>query len=269
MPSIVRQLVVCAASLAGCRCAGVCDLSDGIHNRTCVHQEDGAYKLEIDSTCVRLKLSGALLGDDGAQALADALLVDEAPSLKSMELRDNDMSAAGASAIGRALRQGAGARLERLDLTGNRIGDDGAKAVAGAMRSAARLEGVALGGNGIGDVGAAAVASALGLAGLASLSLERNRVGDAGAEALAAALPLAKGLSELNLMQNAVGTRGALALASALERVARNGEPFLLGLTKNPAIGEEGLEALAKARKAQQTPQQRGPGGGAKGHDEL
>lgn len=234
-------------------------MSDGIHNRTCMHHEDGAYKLELDSSCVRLKLSGALLGDDGAQALAEALSADEAPRLKSMELRDNGIGPAGISAIGRALRAEGGTRLERLDLTGNRIGDDGAEAVAGVLRDLAlSLEGLALGGNRIGDAGAEAIAAAIaGASGgsrLASLSLENNRIGDSGAEALAAALPSATDLGELNLAQNAISTRGALALASALEKMGGTGarQPFLLGVTKNAAIGTEGHEALTAARDKQQ-----------------
>ena len=79
--------------------------------------------------------------------------------------------------------------LRTLDLRGNQIGDRGAKALASALEHNSLLESLMLDGNHIGDEGAMSLAMALDTnKTLCTLGLAANAIGDAGCTALFEAL---------------------------------------------------------------------------------
>lgn len=159
----------------------------------------------------------------------------------------------GASAVGRALANGAMANLVELRLNANKIGDPGTTALCGALPcgAMANLQELWLNDNGAGDAGATSVAEALSkgaMANLRVLSLQNNEIGDAGLAQLADATCKSKGalalLRKLRLANNRIGDAGARALAdaAALGAMARL-ESLRLD---NNQIGDEGVSALAK-----------------------
>jgi len=76
-----------------------------------------------------LTLTHALLGDDGAKRLTDALLANH--TVRWLHLDDNRIGNAGASALAEVLAGNTGLRV--LDLDFNVIQDDGAGALAAAL----------------------------------------------------------------------------------------------------------------------------------------
>lgn len=81
-----------------------------------------------------LKVGGNELGDEGAEAVAQALLLPERgrpSSLLTLDLGFNDVGDAGAEALARSLRHNA--TLRTLYLSGNQIGAAGCRALADAL----------------------------------------------------------------------------------------------------------------------------------------
>lgn len=76
------------------------------------------------------------IGDEGAQAIAEALL--ENTSLSTLKLGDNNIGAEGAQAIAKTLR--INTSLRTLWLGGNNIGDRGAEAIAVALQTNTTLQ---------------------------------------------------------------------------------------------------------------------------------
>ena len=123
--------------------------------------ELGMWPTEDGCSRVMLELSHNSFGDEGAIALAAALLSDRAPRGLSVQVASCFVGDAGAAAL-------AGAPFgDHFNLSRNEIGDAGAKAIAsqialGKGPTAERDGSVNLGGNrGITDVGVAALTSAV------------------------------------------------------------------------------------------------------------
>jgi len=93
------------------------------------------------------------LGDRGATAVALALPSPLSRGLGELSLAENGIGDAGARAIARALKAGAGIR--RLSLRDNLIGDAGAEALAEALSRNTTMEEIDLWGNRVSDVGKA------------------------------------------------------------------------------------------------------------------
>ena len=137
--------------------------------------------------------------EGGGAAVSSAL-----PQLESLSLDRCGLGDDGAAAIARALLRGEGGRLVSLDLSGNGIGPRGIAALASALAEApsasraASLQTLILDGNHVGDEGAAALAAALTThTALSTLSLHACAVGEAGAAALHRALRRGRGLGSL------------------------------------------------------------------------
>ncbi|KAJ3293813.1 Leucine-rich repeat-containing protein 71 [Borealophlyctis nickersoniae] len=88
-----------------------------------------------------------------------AYLITEESSLKSLSLRANNITDAGAKALAAALKTNR--VLTSLSLWDNRVGKEGAEAVAEALRVNATLGCLSLGRNSVGDEGAVAFAKVL------------------------------------------------------------------------------------------------------------
>jgi hypothetical protein len=109
-------------------------------------------------------------------------------TLTSLDLENNDIGAAGATALATALQTNT--TLTSLDLANNNIGAAGATALATALQTNTTLTSLNLDGNYIGASGATALAMALQTnVILTSLNLVNNRIGDAAAVALLSARP--------------------------------------------------------------------------------
>lgn len=91
-----------------------------------------------------LDLSGNRLGDEGAEAVAEALsAAPAAQALRSLGLANNRVSAAGVETLAAAIR--AAGCVERLDLSQNAVGEGGAAALARLLHAQRRRPGPAAG----------------------------------------------------------------------------------------------------------------------------
>ena len=138
--------------------------------------------------CKTLHLYGAMLGDEGATVLAEAL---------------------------RGHRD-----LKNLYLSSNNIGDVGARAIADALRSNRVITTLYHSGNLITNEGARALGDALSKGALIELYLGQNQIGDAGAFAMAAALRGPGRLQKAFLTGNPFGRDANRALQSAADWAA-------------------------------------------------
>ncbi|KAL0226069.1 hypothetical protein P9112_013393 [Eukaryota sp. TZLM1-RC] len=178
------------------------------------------------------------LGDKvkkGVEGLVDG-------SITELDLRSNNITSEGASALARALESNF--TLTTLDLRTNNITDEGASALARALESNCTLTELVLRSNNITSEGASALTRALeSNSSLTKLYLQLNNFTSEGASALARALERNSTLTTLNLGSNNITSEGAIALARALES---NSTLTTLGLGNNN-ITDEGASALARA----------------------
>jgi hypothetical protein len=135
--------------------------------------------LKAKPPLITLDLSRDIIGDVGAQALAEALKAK--PSLTALYLESNRIGDTGAQALADALK--AKPPLAALDLSDNRIGDTGAQALADALKLNPPLAALKLGSNYISghDI------------------VMTNLIGTAGAQALADALATNMTLTNLEI----------------------------------------------------------------------
>jgi len=203
-------------------------------------------------------LGGNGLGDEGAQLLAGAWQKSPSgcclpQSLRTLDLRYNDISGVGMAALCRAFLQASAAedgassccapnKLTAWHMEGNCIGDDGCRALAEWMMVLSRdrdrcsccLEQLFLGANRIGPEGAKHLARALQANNNNSACSSNSK------------------LTKLYLEGNHIGEEGAAALARALEHNAKSNNGDYLGVLKNlyvdnNNIGKEGSQRLARA----------------------
>jgi hypothetical protein len=121
----------------------------------------------VNSTLQQLNMSANGIGDSGAAAVAEALMVNF--SLKKLDLGNIDLGDDGAEDIAKALK--VNSVLEELGLSSNGIGDSGAASIARALMRNTSLRQLDLCDNDIGDAGAAAIEESLELS---FLGLDQN-----------------------------------------------------------------------------------------------
>ena len=167
-------------------------------------------------------LGGQLRGSEPSSTLQLALAAR--PTLTLLELSDNALADAGATALVHALRTSRPSALRFLGLARNGIGDVGGTAIAAWLGDPPpALEHLELRDNALADVAAAALARALGRnSTLQHLSLFHNMVGLVGAQALASALRANRTLTSMDLRLNLIDQR---ALQRMVSRSAANDAP--------------------------------------------
>ncbi|KJE91472.1 hypothetical protein CAOG_009567 [Capsaspora owczarzaki ATCC 30864] len=155
---------------------------------------------------------GKKIGNDGAQAVAEALKVNT--TVTHLDVRENQIGDVGARAIAETLK--VNKTVVEVALSWNQISDAGARAIAETFKVNTNLRWLILYHNQIGDAGAQAIAEALKVnTNLILLYLSVNRIGDIGALALAEALKVNKTLTDLTLENNCIGQVGIQALGEA------------------------------------------------------
>lgn len=168
-----------------------------------------ALKPRIETTLVRLNLSDNTFGEEGAEALTEAL--GSAPLLESLLLRDSALGDDGVKTVCEALAKNA-PKLTVLDISGNEMAGEGAKGLA-TLLSVGKLEVV---------------------------RAEDNELGNTGAVKLAKGIKASSSLKIFDVRGSEMGGRGALAIANACAKVASLEE---LALNGN-AIPEESVSLI-------------------------
>ena len=169
--------------------------------------------LRVNTTFTSLDLRWNDIGAAGATQLAECLRVNA--TLTRLRLGRNNIGTVGATQLAQCLR--VNATMTRLSLDSNNIGDTGATQLAECLRVNTTLTSLNLGRNNIGDAGATQLAECLRLnATLTSLALLVNRIGEAGATQLAECLRVNAALTSLDLSWNHIGDAGATQLAECL-----------------------------------------------------
>lgn len=171
-----------------------------------------------ESPAILLNLAGIPLGDEGAEALADALQVTKS--------------------------------IRYVYLGGTTLGNNGAKAMARALKGNQTLHTLGLESNGIGDEGAAALADVLGAnPTLHTLNLQRNTIADGGAQALARALAATTSLRILYLGENDIGNHGFVAIADSLAANLSMDTILLSGNRIDAAVARQVVHLLRTHRR--------------------
>ena len=188
------------------------------------------------------------------QAPYAALSVKAQEYLKQMEgqtmlnLRENNICAAGASALAEALK--VNKTLTKLSAYSNKIGAAGARAIAEALKVNDTLTELYVWDNNIGVRGARAIAESLMVNNtLTELEVGTNDIGAAGASAIAEALKVNKTLNILSMWRNKIGAAGARAIAEAL----KVNTTLTKVVVDDNNIGDAGASAIAEALKVNMT----------------
>ena len=174
-----------------------------------------------------LDLTHNSVGDEGASALAAALMRDDAVPVSELTLWHNDIGANGAAALAKLIAKQPGP-LRKLRLWHNDVGSQGAVQIAKAFADNpfGRLQTLDLAFNGIGDQGVIALAAAIEKSPelrLEQLELSSNQIGDSGAERLATALRSNTYITRISLDNNDVSEEHA-AILQIRSRIERNKE---------------------------------------------
>ena len=154
---------------------------------------------------IQCDCSGNQLTDDQFQQMNNALL-SKMNQLKSLNLEDNNIEAAGAVAIANSSHM---SNLSSLNLEKNNIKDMGVLAIA-QSENMKQITSLSLAKNNIEAEGARVIA--INLTNLTSLNLGGNNIGDEGAVAIAQSENM-KQITSLNLEGNNIKTLGAVAIA--------------------------------------------------------
>jgi len=167
-------------------------------------------------------------GDTALQLMCGDLCRGAAPSLRTLDLDNNETGLAGTVALANALCRGAMPVLECLSLSNNRFGNEGVAALAPTLRKLPSLRELDLCGSGIGDEGVASLVDNLGkddFKELTRINLEANNITAAGFLKLAATID-AGGLPKLvalecmfNEADPETDLQSGSALQSAIEAV--------------------------------------------------
>ncbi|XP_068725711.1 uncharacterized protein [Montipora capricornis] len=198
--------------------------------------------LKVNTCLTTLDLRENDIGAAGAESLSEALKVNTC--LTILNLRDNKIGAAGAESLSEALK--VNTCLTTLDLNWNKIGAAGAECLSEALKVNTCLTTLDLSANNIGAAGAESLSEALKVnTCLTTLELSWNKIGAAGAECLSEALKVNTCLTTLDLRENEIGDAGAESLSEALKV---NTCLTTLDLSWNK-IGAAGAECLSEALK--------------------
>lgn len=200
MPASLNSLILSRNRIA---CAGVSTLAAALSARGV-----STPKTSLGHGLTVLDLSRNRIACAGVLALTKSVIANTATStsrLRVLRLRDNDVGAAGAAALGEATCT-PNCALQELDLGANSLGDEGALALAKTLPLGSSLERLWLDMNDIQPSGGVALAAAVGGGGgatrLAFLSAVDNVLGDVGVRALAAAASTSSVLNEVRLRGN-------------------------------------------------------------------
>jgi Ran GTPase-activating protein (RanGAP) involved in mRNA processing and transport len=150
--------------------------------------------------------------DDEAVILSEAL--PYCCSVEKIDLKSNDICAAGAAAVFRSASHCP--KLEVISMTKNHLGDAGARAISGAMLDIPRLR---------------------------TLWLNECHIGDSGIEAMMLQLPRCNSLRNLYVFDNVITDEGAEAVIDCLPRCWLLVQ---LGIGGNP-LSQEIITRLQKA----------------------
>ena len=199
-----------------------------------------AEALHTNNSLQVLNVSNNVISVDGAKVLAGALHVNK--TLKTLHLRCNKIGAEGAVSLSEALVHNQ--TLQKLDVSCNHIGVNGARALGKALHTNNSLQVLNVSHNDIGVAGAKALADALHVnKSLKTLHLRGNKISADGAVSFSEALVYNQTLQELDVPYNHIGVNGARALGKALHI---NNSLQVLDVSHND-IGDDGVKALAEA----------------------
>lgn len=170
-----------------------------------------------------LFLGGNALGVIGAEQISTWL--PKATSLVKLDLRYNDINAAGITVISRSL---VGTNVQYLYLEGNIIGDEGCTAMVDFLLKKEENSQIR------------------------EIFLGANQIQSSGAASLASLLYVNKNISKIYLEGNNIGANGAAAFCEVLEKL--NGDTGLRNLyVDNNNIGKELSNKLATLLKSETT----------------
>ncbi|WP_411152223.1 hypothetical protein [Streptomyces sp. A30] len=218
------------------------------------------------------------LGGGGGRAAAE--LVESARSLRTLDLVQTGLDAAGTAVLAEALlaAAGNGRRIERLFVGGNPLGEAGSVALA-AVLAAGAIDELYVSAAGLGDAGAQHLAHALERAPygrLARLSVASNGIGPRAAARLVAAATTA-GVTLLDLGRvRAAAVLGAAdnhidmpAAETIAEALAGTTHRLTHLVTRRPPCGEDSTPPPHRRSSPEQSPAVNGQPGITVGHEDL
>lgn len=172
--------------------------------------------LQKEAFVTELVLSDCMLSEEGAILLLQGLCANTV--LQFLDLKGNNLRAAGAEALGRLLRQNKS--IQSLTLEWNNLGtwEDAFAAFCGALAANSTLRQLDLRNNQISHKGAEELALALkSNASLQQLDLRWNNIGLLGGRALVSSLPSNRTLWRLELAGNSVPSDVLRAVEQAMD----------------------------------------------------
>ncbi|XP_047613532.1 leucine-rich repeat-containing protein 45 isoform X1 [Phacochoerus africanus] len=173
--------------------------------------------LQKEALLTELVLSDCMLSDEGATLLLQGLCVNTV--VRFLDLKGNNLRAAGAEALGKLLRQNKS--IQSLTLEWNSLGpwEDAFATFCGALAANSTLRQLDLRNNQISHKGAEELALALrSNASLQQLDLRWNHIGLLGGRALANCLPSNRTLWRLELAGNSIPSDVLRAVEQAMDR---------------------------------------------------
>lgn len=173
--------------------------------------------LQKEALLTELVLSDCMLSDEGATLLLQGLCVNTV--VRFLDLKGNNLCAAGAEALGKLLRQNKS--IQSLTLEWNSLGpwEDAFATFCGALAANSTLRQLDLRNNQISHKGAEELALALrSNASLQQLDLRWNHIGLLGGRALANCLPSNRTLWRLELAGNSIPSDVLRAVEQAMDR---------------------------------------------------
>jgi len=202
--------------------------------------------------CPQLELSGNLLRDQGASAIAEMLATNR--SLTKLDLRCCDIGVDGAARIFEALASNS--TLTELDLgvppvgggSRNRVGLKAVKQLSSTLEINRTLRTISLNSNGMGA--ACSLTFAQGFAAnttLQSLDLSLNQLEDEGVVHFCKALETGGCLEQLKLSNNCISNSGASSIAQAIQKCQIMLQVLDLSYNK---IGAKAATSLGQALSA-------------------
>ncbi|EGD72320.1 hypothetical protein PTSG_00339 [Salpingoeca rosetta] len=202
-----------------------------------------ARLLMRDTTHIRdLDLSGNMIASGGVDRIATALATNT--RLRRLRLRNNNIGAAGAAGLGKALSGESMCALELLDLSRNQLCDEGTVQLCLGLQGNAHIKCLSLAHNCIANRGAEALGTLLGLStALECLSIEDNKMDCTGVAAITIALQQNLRLREINMRNVGVDTE-TCPLPPRREGSGSNRYVRVIASHKDHCLHQKALEHL-------------------------